>query len=250
MIDNYAKNANITRVSAIKTHYPYYAGEIHRTTTGVIVIMRCPFEAILAEFSRRWGRGATAHTGLVSQRALLREFPEVFMNGMKKWRMFSSLWIGPRREAALRSHENGVTSYEYERKNGGKPFPVLIMFYEDFVREPVVAIHRLMSFIKLQMQDAMPNTELEAMICALTEGRKTQTKEKREHPEDEYNVYLDDTNTIGRKRLVELACKEWAPYWFEDIWGPCGNESVTQRDRHLPSPMAHKLDRVVDECDV
>lgn len=223
---------------------------MHATTTASVVVMRNPFDAILAEFTRRAGRGSSSsHTSQVTSEKLQRSFPNMFQREIKRWRLFSQTWDGARSRGAYVNKENGVTSLEYKRDFGNKEFPVLVMFYEDFVREPVVAIYRLMAFIKLQMQGAMPTTALEAMVCALTEGREHQKTAKRRHKQDDYDPYVDKQNALARRDLIKQACTAWERYWFEDIWGNCLDRGVNGKMERAPkSQLTTRLDEVVDDC--
>ncbi|KAH9258550.1 hypothetical protein BASA81_003052 [Batrachochytrium salamandrivorans] len=230
------------RVSAIKTHYPYFSElEPHPKTTGVVLVMRSPFDAILAEYSRLHGKGASHRSQLEDFSSFHRDF----VHGIQRWLAFAQYWIGHHRKRARVISENNVTSYEFTKKMAyGKPVPVLVLFYEDFVRNLVVTSERLFRFLKQEMGKQMPTTALEAVACTVTQGREKQNKEKRVHQPDEYNVYADGEFSILKRKLDRYACKLWAPYWFEEIWGPC-LQPVPQVTR-LPISSTQLLDRLAN----
>ncbi|KAH9256281.1 hypothetical protein BASA81_005502 [Batrachochytrium salamandrivorans] len=215
-------DGTFSKHSAIKTHFPYIdsAGGVDPKTTGVVVVLRSPFDAILAEFKRRYGTGAQ-HRSKVSNETLQTKFPRMFETSMVKWKAYVDFWVGDRKRTAFVSREHGATSYEYSLLVRGRWIPVLVLFYEDFVRHLVVTTHRLVSFIKLQMGKRMALSAWDALVCTLTKGKRLQTKEKRHHRADEYNVYRDDTNLVAELELVSKACKLWSPHWFNDVWGDC-----------------------------
>ncbi|KAH9258549.1 hypothetical protein BASA81_003051 [Batrachochytrium salamandrivorans] len=190
---------NVSRTSAIKTHYPYYLqGGLTGKTSGVVLVMRSPFDAILAEFTRRFGKV---------------------------------------------NRENGITSYEFIQQIGKHQVPVLVLFYEDFVRNIVVTSERLFRFLKQQLGKEMPTSAIEAMLCTVTHGQEKQTKEKRQHRKNEYNIYFDKVHPIGKQGLVKQACEKWAPYWFEDVWGKC-EDPTPQVTRFTPSTV--ELDKIAN----
>lgn len=152
------------------------------------------------------------------------------------------------------SRANDVTSYEYAARFpwslGKKKIPVLIMFYEDFIRHSVEANFRLFSFIKLQMQKKMPTTAWEATVCALTAANKLHAKERRIHAKDEYNIYFDLNSTFVRNNSIPRACEQMSRYWFPQVWGACNDPTPqVSRIKLATSEHSEKMKKVVELCE-
>lgn len=262
---------NKSTVSVIKSHVPSVGRrDIDAKTTAAIVIMRSPFDAILAEYSRAVAESAlsaakranvtiemeSTHTNKLSKDYLKKNIAGGFPPLFKRWLNFIQYWLSPEHRAnSFINRENNVTSYEYvagfpfSDGNNTRTIPVLVMFYEDFIRHNFAANHRLLSYLKLQMGKEMPNNAFEATVCVLTANREEEHRKiKRKPDEDGYNVYFDAEHDIVRNNMVEKACQEMHELWLPELWGNCTNP-VPQVNR-LPISNTHllKLNQVVNFC--
>ena len=107
------------------------------------------------------------------------------------------------------------------------PIPVLVMFYEDFVRDFEGSVRVLMTFIKQKLGDAMPSLE-DAITCALL-GEERELSEHRIH-RGSLNPFVDPASAVSKSKMVPKWCGRLAEYFYVDKWGPC-DAGVTQRDR-------------------
>lgn len=252
LVDPFAKR--YSPHSVIKSHQPYFNVTVNAKTRAVVVLMRSPFDAALAEFTRTHGKGAS-HRSTVSNATLLQHYPQFFEQSIKRWFDFCQFWLGPMRRRNDShvdfSTQFGATSFEYTRHLvSGHSVQVLVLFYEDLVRHYFATSLRLFDFLKRQLGGKMPTTAVEAVVCSVT-GREL-AKEKRRHREEgAYNVYEDPTNKLARRSLVQQACEVWTPYWFGDVWGTdCSEAAAMPQANRLPVSRGDvaRLQALTEDC--
>jgi len=154
-----------------------------------------------------------------------------------------NFWNGPRFWETYKKVENdGVTSFEYERRlfdDRNTTFPVLVLFYEDFVHNFAETSLRMFSFLKEKtLGQSMPSAEI-AVACAVT-NMQTEAAVKRHHSLSQSNPYLDPLGGIVKHSMVKAFCKHSKDFWYEEKWGNCLEASL-QSSRDLPIFKVSKL---------
>jgi len=137
---------------------------------------------------------------------------------------------------------NQVTSFVVHRpiRHADKSLaPVLVMFYEDFVRDFEESTRRLYAYLKEHLGEAMPSVE-DAVACSVS-GRNREEKAKRVSKDiaAPYNPYHDPKGAIGPNMLAKW-CSDMKEYWFESKWGPCIDAKI-QVERHVPVRLANAV---------
>ncbi|KAH9253158.1 hypothetical protein BASA81_008840 [Batrachochytrium salamandrivorans] len=260
MLDPFADDYSMH--SVIKSHQPFIKGPIDPKITAVILVVRSPFDSFLAEFTRIFGKGAS-HRSKVSTNFLFTNYTSYFSNNIKSWHSFTKFWVDPmmvpnHTHASINTNRTvintqfQVTSFEYIHSGliRKRHIPVLVMFYEDFIRHYLAASHRMFEFLKHRLGETMPTSAIEAVVCSITKGKKKQVKEKREHKENKYDVYTNSSSDVVKLGLVRKACEQWKPYWFGDVWGECLKATTSQLTR-LPISRVDvdRLQKITKYCD-
>ncbi|KAH9253160.1 hypothetical protein BASA81_008842 [Batrachochytrium salamandrivorans] len=253
MLDGYADRFSM--LSVLKSHYPFFTELSSPKTSAVIVILRSPYDAALAEFSRIHGQGPQ-HRSVVSNDILASRFPDYFVKGyLEQWHTFAKFWLDPALDlnnTSVVKTQSPITSFEFTHPGvvPKRPIQVLVMFYEDFIRHYLVASHRMFEFLKHRLGETMPTSAVEAVVCSITKGKKKQVKEKREHKENKYDVYTNSNSDVVKLDLVRKACEQWKPYWFGDVWGECLKATTSQLTR-LPISRVDvdRLQNITKYCD-
>ena len=105
--------------------------------------------------------------------------------------------------------------------------PVLVLFYEDFVRDFADASRQLFGFLKERLGDAMPSVD-DAVACAVY-GRSRELAAKRHSTSRRpYNPWQDRRVRVHTARY----CDRFAPFWVERKWGVCA-EARLQVERNV-----------------
>ena len=125
-------------VIVVKTHE--FGNEAISMFDRAVLLVRDPFASILAEFNRRSG----GHIGHASADKYRR-------NGGKYWRSFAKSKAAEWRRMNLAWYD------EYVDKPGG----LLVVAYEDLVREPEEQLSRVLRFLGLKVPEA-------SMRCAMS----------------------------------------------------------------------------------
>lgn len=197
LLDSFAQDK--CPVSAIQSHYPYFALRDPKTS-AVVLLMRNPFAALHADFVRsNLVHNTTHQNGLFAAR---------FEEQAHKWRQFSSFWLGDEQHAV--NKQGGVVSITLQRAiSNNRPVPVLVLFHEDFARDWAGTAKRLFGFLKDQLQENMAVSVDDAVACSVSQRRPVA-------PVRAINLY-DALPALHTSR----ACEEWKDVWFEEVWGAC-----------------------------
>jgi hypothetical protein len=234
------------QVSAIKTHYPMFDEDMPTKIHAVIQVIRSPYDALLSEFNREHGHGRDPHTRVASVDTLQHVFPEWFSRRSRGWRRHVMFWDGPRFwERPEMNTEKSVTSMVLNQPIWGHKWknhtaPVLILFYEDFIRNFVETTNVMFTFLKHRTLGSVMPPIQDAVVCALKHHVFTNTA-KRHHTKP-YNPYNDPEGGIVKRKLVAEFCEHVKDYWFEEKWGKCldaplqsaRNDVTIIQTEHLP----------------
>jgi hypothetical protein len=229
-------------MSVIKSHYPLYIfKKIPLKVDGAVHILRAPFDALLSEFNRQH---SNSHVGLASVDALRHQLTPWAMKLHMVWKSTADLWAGPRfweKAGNLSSSPDPssppvVTSFTFNRSLhavNDKKIPVLVMFYEDFVRDFEASITVLFTFLKQRLGEAMPSVT-DAVACAMAgrdrEAALHRSSEKKGHLAP-HNPYHDPKGSVGQG-IIDQWCRTFDDYWYEAKWGRC-QDAKLQVERHL-----------------
>jgi hypothetical protein len=235
-LDSFA--SKLCPTSAIKTHYPaIHHAWLNSKTTGVILVMRNPFDAILAEFIKKNGG-----INKVSNNTLLHTFPPHFSTHIFKWKNYAHFWYGKKRIVhAFKTSSRNVLSFEFDHPMVTHQVPVLLMFYENFVRNFPETVSRLFSYVNPRVVKESNRNVEDAVLCA----------NKRKH--DETLVLKKASRAFDiyahmEEGLIQKACEVWKEFWFEEVWGLCRYPVVSQL-LHLPLDAENTaLDRITEFC--
>jgi len=221
------------QLSVIKTHYPFFHDRhIPAKANAAIHIVRAPFDALLSEFNREYGN---SHVGRAPMEIMHSRLSGWLMKRHFVWTRTMRFWLGGNGSLELHPDVNNkVSAFVLERhldpKGAGPAVPVLVMFYEDFVRDFEEACRALFTFLKTRLGNAMPAVE-DAVACAVA-GHEREQQALRARPAP-YNPYKDSkANGIGQG-MIDKWCTEFEKYWHPAKWGMC-NAATLQVERGIP----------------
>jgi len=242
--------SSFPRVSSIKTHHPLFAYPMSPEIRYGIQVLRNPFDALISEFNREHGKGTDPHTNVATVHSFRTVFPDWFKErGMRYWG-HARFWNGPRYwEDPSRDDSRGTTSLLLNRQISDFPskrnqtIPVLVLFYEDFVRNFVETSRRMFDFLRSRaLGRTMPSPET-SVVCALYHF-DSQTTNKRTQPRKHYNPYTDPLGGVATRGLVRAFCDEIKDFWFADKWGDCYSAPLQScRDAVIAKPKKLTLPR-------
>lgn len=197
---------------------------INHKANAVIQVIRNPFDAILSEFNKEYGsgnKGEDPHTLVAPTDYFETIFPRWFDSRSELWLEYMKFWLEEKYWENLEEETNqyGVTSFQIERKIFGgvlkdQPVPVLVVFFEDFVRNFEETSNRVLSFLKIYHNEAVPDPEV-ATICAL-EKKQLEASAKRSNHE-KFNPYLKPK----LEQKLEAFCESIKSFWYVEKWGDC-----------------------------
>lgn len=220
MLDPFAESTS--PVSAIKSHYPYVELK-NGKTSAAILLLRSPFHSVWTDFVRVQAKKHHNRPPPAEE-----YFPEWFEDGIHEWKRFVEFWLEDWKDRAVVTFSNNVLSLKFTRVLVDRPIPVLVVFYEDFERDLGETLGRVFKFLKERNIPMQLGVE-QAVECAIKAGSG--------HGEDEEDMDLHFA--IVDQDIRSMACKEWEPFWFKEIWGPCGQasaDSATVPKQHHNNP--------------
>ncbi len=233
------------KTALVKSHFPLWKqGDPldEPMFAGAVLLLRSPFDAILAEVNRI--ESGQSHTGTASEQYLQsREFRAKaqhlgqlftefvhFWEGLNSWNHKSQEPVyfeghGARGYNSTRVRDiRDIFSLDMRAMKRGEPFPVMTMFYEDFVRDYVQALAYLHGYLKLVHGSLAPPV-YESVLCTL-HHEEALDHTKRKAPQD--NPF-QHRQLIG-DRLAEELCEQFASSWNQDKWGACTGALQRERD--------------------
>jgi hypothetical protein len=223
-VNPYAQN--YPTMSAIKTHWPYYTVDIHYKTTGIVYIMRSPFNAFLSEFNREYEHG---HTSVVPRGVMQKYISHFLTQKRRSWVRSCKLYAGDYyfNHTSMRRHQNGVTSLlinqpVFKHRSGDlqdKTVPTLVLFYEDFVADFDTTVRVLFEYLKQRFGDIMPSVD-DAVLCAI-HAKKMEQAMHRPKKEDKWNAYTEPGGIPQTSGNLNATCRIAKECWYEEKWGKC-----------------------------
>jgi len=230
-------------MSVIKSHFPTYHnifGPVNHKVSGAIYILRSPWDAMYSEFNRQFA--GNSHVGLASMELIKSRFFSWAGGKHKEWMSSANIWTGGYRNVTLQS-EGDITKYFVAnrpmRPNNQHPIPVLVLFYEDFVRDFEATARVLFRFLKARLGDAMPTVD-DAVACAVAgQRRESSAQRSKKHPgRARYNPWQEQTEKFTAD-VIATWCAQFAPYWTSK-WGRC-EDAALQVDRRLSKRTPHQV---------
>ncbi|CAK9026398.1 WSC domain-containing protein 2, partial [Durusdinium trenchii] len=172
------------KTSLIKSHFPMWKTgnpSKMRKFKSSIMVVRSPFDAILAELNRIFS--GEKHKGVVAESVLTGEgmvragpLAEWFANTCRFWEglngyshksgtvsFFEGNGLRDFRGSRIRDMQ-GVFSFDIRPMRNGDGFPVFTMFYEDLTRNFVEALAHLFAYVRIVLgSNALP--VYDALVC-------------------------------------------------------------------------------------
>ena len=244
-----------SRASVLKTHFPRRRWTIRPEATHAVVLLRSPFDALVAEYKREVAEDIltkhytdyshytpeSLHTFVMKN----KDFPAIGRFGgwvekalewhtafLEYWALGSVTYANnvslDSRPVALRDivQTDPVSGIRFARHVVHVPhrktlrINVLLLFYEDFVWDMEAALRTLFSFLKSIMLGAMAASVEDAVRCALETDIRAG---------DSYLRAGKRVNPWARfPKLVNELCELYGTrYWVPELWGPC-DESISR----------------------
>jgi len=202
-------------VILVKTHFPCLNCWSNRKTgvvappaktgdlkkaSGSIVVVRNPFDAILAEFKRK--KSNLNHTGDVQVDVFEgQEWPAFVTSRIQSWVKHGSFFLSKHSGGRMWRDARGRPSYVLY-------FERFVQHFDDEVFELVSSLHRHFG-PQVASSTGLPSPQ--DAICCAAQNQDGSFKRKRATAVQPYS-----------QNLVNLVCREAGMLWHEEIWGPCG----------------------------
>jgi len=158
----------------------------------IVLLMRNPFDTLLAEFHRRFS--AMNHTGTAPLEDLFgAKFERFFKGYVRRWVMRNE---------------------KYSR------LVLYTLYYEHLVRDTFDELVRFFGFLKRHRPDDLHDLHPVAAAARAMADERGQARFKRKRA-TQLDVYAIPRPRLGNSTLRQFGCKSLRHVWREDIWGPC-----------------------------